>query len=236
MRIPRRLYLGPGCSIHKIWRCHNREFLLQSSSEKLAYLKAIHDDFTRRCSSDDFSIQAYCIMANHVHEKETIKSSLPSFSRHMQRAHGSFGLHFNRRHKRLGKVAHDRPKTLRIENDQQDMRCTFYIDCNPVRAGLIKHPTDVRWKDFSSCRFYAFGTRNRFSDMIELPQWYLQLGKTPKQRQRRYRSLLDKYMVEQGLKRDPAMSRGLFLGGELWLLGMRRILSTFRKQGTDPPG
>jgi putative transposase len=237
MRIPRKLIVFPDSSIHKIWRCHNREFLLQNHTDKLAYLQAIHDDFTKRCSPDDFAIQAYCIMSNHAHEKDKIKQDLQVFSRHMQRAHGLFGLHYNQRHKRLGKVAHDRPKTLIIQNDDEDMRCTFYIDCNPVRAGLIKHPTDVRWKDFSSCRYYALGKKNRFDDMIEFPDWYLRLGKTAKQRQRKYRSLLDKYLVEEGMKRDPRVTRGYFLGGELWALEMRRKLGEAleKRQSTGPP-
>jgi len=237
MRLPRKLIVGPGSSIHKIWRCHNREFLLQSHRDKRAYLQAIHDDFLQRCSQDDFAIQSYCIMSNHAHEKDKIKQDLASFSRHMQRAHGLFGLHYNKRHRRLGKIAHDRPKTLLIENDEEDMRCTFYIDCNPVRAGIIKHPTDVLWKDLSSCRYYAYGKKNQYDDMIEFPQWYQRLGKTARQRQRKYRSLLDKYLVEEGLKRNPKMSRGYYLGGELWKMEMRKKLGEKlkKKASTGPP-
>jgi putative transposase len=239
MRVPRCLYVGPFTSVHKIWRCHDREFLLKDPKDKLAYLQAIHDDYLKRCSNSDFSLQAYNVMSNHVHEKTFIKASLAAFSRHMQRAHGIFGLRFNQRHKRLGKVAHDRPRTLCIENAEAEMRCTFYIDCNPVRAGLIKHPTDVRWKNFSSCGYYALGRKNRFDEMLELPDWYLALGKTARQRQRKYRSLLDRYLIEHGLKRDPKMSSGHFLGGELWkidrtsLLG--GLLKILRAATTGPP-
>jgi putative transposase len=237
MRLPRHLIVGPLSSIHKIWRCHNREFLLQDNNDKLAYLQAIHEDFTKRCSSDDFVIQAYSIMSNHVHEMLRIKRSLLAFSRHMQRAHGRFGLLYNKRHRRLGKVAHDRPRTLLIQDDEAEMRCSFYLDCNPVRAGILQHPTDIRWKDFSSCGCYALGRKNRHDGMIELPEWYQRLGKTPRQRQRRYRSLLDKYMVEQGLKRDPKMSSGYFLGGVLWALQMRKALGMhLRQKSAGPPG
>jgi REP element-mobilizing transposase RayT len=229
MRLSRRLIVEPNSTIHKIWRCHNREFLLKNHHDKHAYLRAIFDDYTKRCSKDDFTVQAYNVMSNHVHEIERIKKDVKPFSTHMQRAHGKFGLDYNKRHKRLGKVALDRPKTLTIENNEREMRCMFYIDCNPVRAKIIKHPTDALWKDFSSCRYYAYGKKNKYDEMIELPEWYLNLGKTPKERQKKYRSLLDKYMVEEGLKRNPNMSYGYFLGSESWIIDKKNRLSELRK-------
>jgi putative transposase len=235
MRIPRRHILGPDSTFHKIWRCHNREFLLQDHVDKLAYLEAIHDDFIERCKREDFAIHAFCLMSNHVHEKNSIRMDLEAFSRHMQRAHGRFGLRYNKRHGRLGKVAYDRPKTIRIQDDDEDMRCTFYIDCNPVRAGLTKHPTDLLWNEFSSCRFYALGKRNRFADMIDFPDWYMRLGKNWRQRQSKYRSLLDRYLVQEGLKRDPRMTRGYFLGGEPWVLEMGKVLRGLLRQKSEGP-
>ena len=41
MRIPRRYAAPPHSTVHKIWRCHNREFLLEKHSEKRAYLEAL---------------------------------------------------------------------------------------------------------------------------------------------------------------------------------------------------
>ena len=59
-------------------------------------------------------------------------------------------------------------------------------------------------------------------------------------RQSKYRSMLDRYMVKHGLKRDPKMGSGLFIGGELWVEEMRRRLAKLLKNdessGLDPPG
>ena len=240
MRIPRKHTLEPSTPFHKIWRCHNREFLLQSHAEKHAYLKCLSDDYKKNCSKEDFVIYSYNVMANHAHEADEIRGTVKSYSEHMRRAHGLFGLKFNKRHKRLGKVAHDRPKTLKVQNDERLKNLMFYIDCNPVPAGVTSHPTDIRWKEFSSCRFYAYGEKNSYTDMLTMPKWYMELGRTPKERQRRYRSMLDRYMIEHGLKRDPKMSQGLFIGGELWVLEMRKKLAKALKKekqgGKDPPG
>ena len=237
MRVPRKKILAPGDAFHKIWRCHDRQFLLQDHSEKHAFLKSLHDDYIKKCSRDDFVIYSYNIMSNHAHESDEIVGDLKAFSDHMRRAHGIFGLLFNKRHKRIGKVAHGRPKTPRVQNDERLMRLMFYIDCNPVRAGIIKNPTDIRWKDFSSCRYFCFGEKNSYSDMLTPPKWYIKLGKTAAARRRKYRSMLDRYLVDNGMKRDPKMSSGHFIGGELWLIEMRKKLSAaLKKKSTKPSG
>jgi hypothetical protein len=181
------------------------------------------------------------MMSNHGHAANEIVNNRKAFSDHMRRSHGLFGLMYNKRHSRIGKVAHDRPKTLRVQDDERLKNLMFYIDCNPVRAGITKSPTDIRWKDFSSCRFYCFGEKNSYSDMLTVPEWYKKLGKTARQRQHKYRSMLDKYLVERGMKRDPTMSRGHFIGGELWVNEMRKKLyaamkkKSKRSSGADPP-
>jgi putative transposase len=209
---------------------------MESHDEKRRYLYSIKNDYLKTCKKEDFILHGYCIMSNHVHETGRIGENLVPFSNHMRRAHGRFGLCYNKRHGRLGKVAHDRPKTKRIQDDESLMRVMFYSDCNPVRAGLIKHPTDIRWKGLSSCRFYAKGEKNPFTEMLTVPEWYLKLGKTPDQRQHRYCSLLDKYLIDAGLSRDPKMSVGYYLGGVLWVEEMRKQLrDLLRKHGKGPP-
>jgi hypothetical protein len=53
--------------------------------------------------------------------------------------------------------------------------------------------------------------------------------------------MLDKYLVKYGMKRDPTMSRGHFIGGELWVGEMRKQRYAAMKKksnkpsGTDPP-
>jgi REP element-mobilizing transposase RayT len=241
MRVPRNEILAKGNTFHKIWRCHDRQWLLQSHGEKHAFLKSIYDDYKNNCSRDDFVIYGYTMMSNHGHEANGITGKVKSFSDHMRRAHGFFGQMYNKRHDRLGKVAHGRPKTLRVQDDDRLKELMFYIDCNPVRAKIIKHPTDIRWKEFSSCRFYCYGERNSYSEMLTVPEWYKKLGKNSKQRQRKYRSMLDKYLVKKGMKRDPKMSWGHFIGGELWVNEERKRLSAALKKkskdssGSDPP-
>jgi len=182
-------------------------------------------------------------MSNHAHVNGSVGDIHTPFSNHMRRAHSRFGISFNKRHKRLGKVAHDRPKMKASQDEGYAMTVMLYDFFNPVRAKIIPTPTHVMWRQFSTARFMAFGEKNQFTDMITLPDWYLHLGKTARQRRRRFRQMLDEWAIAKGYKRDPKMARGNFVGGDLWVKAMRgrvRAWSRERKKknggsGTDPP-
>jgi hypothetical protein len=80
-------------------------------------------------------------------------------------------------------------------------RCMFFLDCIPVWLGLTRHPADLSWSGFSSCRTYAFGEPGRVGGFLQAPRWYLDLGADPTERQKRYRFLLERYLVEYGASR-----------------------------------
>lgn len=243
MRIPRNIVLLPFSYFHMMWRAHNREFLLADHREKLRYLRAVRDDYQKNCSPDQFAINGYTMMSNHAHLNGSIGPDHGPLSDHMRRAHSRFGLAFNKRHKRLGKVAHDRPKIKASQDEAYALEVMLYDLFNPVRAGIIPNPTHVKWRLFSTARYLAFGEKNEFTDMITLPDWYLALGKTAAQRQQKFRQHLDRYAVQKGLKQDPRRALGHFVGGDLWVHAMRRRVNDWvrahRKKktapGPDPP-
>jgi REP element-mobilizing transposase RayT len=243
MRIPRRLVLKPFSFFHMMWRTHNREFLLQDHQEKLRYLRAVRDDYLENCGPEQFAIHGYTMMSNHGHLNGSLGADPKLYSEHMRRSHSCFGQAFNKRHNRLGKVAHDRPNTKSSQDEAYAIEVMLYDLFNPVRANLIPNPTHVQWRLFSTARYLAFGEENELTCMITLPDWYLRLGKTAAERQRKFRQMLDRYAVDRGLKRDPKKARGHFVGGELWVQAMRRQVGEWvrarRKKatgsGADPP-
>ncbi|MBW2700643.1 MAG: hypothetical protein JRF33_07460, partial [Deltaproteobacteria bacterium] len=178
---------------------------------------------------------------NHGHLNGQIGEESTQLSDHMRRAHSRFGMGYNKRHKRIGKVAHDRPKIKSSQEEAYAMQVMLYDHFNPVRAKLIPNPTHIKWRLFSTARYMAFGEKNEFTCMITLPQWYMRLGKTDKQRQRKYRQMLDQFMIDKGFKPDPKKTRGHFIGGDLWVEAMRnqlRDLMRKKKKGSsddDPP-
>jgi len=204
MRKPRREVLAETAVHHKMWRGHNREPVLEDPAEKMAYIEALG-----RTYKDDIAKliawYSFCLMPNHSHEtngpkgEEPIEEVVETMSSWMRNAHSQFGQGYNRRHNRQGKVAHDRPKTKPIHDFAGLIRTMIYGDCNPVRAGMVSHPSRY---EYSSYNFYAYGKRNSLTKNLTPPPEYLALGRTPKERQRRYRQLCDAYMREKGYIQD----------------------------------
>ena len=206
MRKPRKETLSTTGLFHKMWRGHNREPVFEDDEDKRGYLRNLKRAYTGEIAA---SLVLFCfvLMLNHTHEvggpadrlRTALLRAVELLGNWMRNAHSWFGAEFNRRHNRQGKVAYDRPKTKEIDSDRGVLDVMFYCDANPVRAGKVSHPSRYRW---SSHRFYAYGEKNEYTDMLTPPPAYLALGETPEARQRKYRSLVDDYLRKNGLLDD----------------------------------
>jgi putative transposase len=228
-RVPRYLTVRKGFSVHKIWRGHNREFNLGTDSDKAAYLAFMNEDLESKDSKPGSWLEALTLMGNHTHEKDHVTDQ-KRFSDHMRRHHSRYGAYFNRKYKRCGKVAQDRPKTCLIGSVWHEMMVTFYIHANPLRARLVRDLKNYRW---STHRLYAFGLYEDWMRNIVLPQWYMNLGKTMKQRQKKYRSLFQKYLKES----NPFLSyliRRPFFGPPHWTRQNEQRISNWEHERPPP--
>ncbi|MCP4599376.1 MAG: hypothetical protein GY847_02380 [Proteobacteria bacterium] len=207
MRKPRRDSISCTGIIHKMWRGHNREHVLETDLDKNAYLHHLGDTYTDKIKKI-VKWHSYCLMGNHSHEGNTItgidnqrglKKGIKYLGNWMRNGHSRFGLEYNRQHNRQGKVAYDRPKTVEVKDESSFLKVMFYGDANPVRAGLTAHPSRYR---HSSYKFYAYGKCNEHTVNLTPPPAYIALGSTPEQRQKKYRSLCDRYLREEGLIND----------------------------------
>lgn len=220
-RLPRSWTLQEGASLHKVWRGHNKEFNLGTPEDKLRYLNYLQEEKAK----DPNPLHAFCIMGNHSHEVYTLKD-LPKFSNYMRQHHARYGLVFNKRHKRCGKVAQDRPLTSQFENDQHEMRAVLYIHANPIRAG-IKHGRNYLW---STHQLYAYGKRPKWlkEETIQFPGWYMALGKTMEERQKVYRDIFERYLIDYGYKKEPIVVYGT--GSIYWVMARHKSISERFKQ------
>ena len=175
----------------------------------------------RRKPDAKFDLHAYCIMGTHLHSLGTLHSDSVHLSKHMQKTHSRFAQRLNRMLNRSGAVGNDRPKTIPIEDIEGQICVALYIFTNPVRAGIVKDPCDIRIRHMSSCRLFTHGEKTEFSAMIVLPDWYLALGKTPRERQAKFRKMLRVYLIEAGLMRKPELTEGLYIGSKKW--GQKRV-------------
>ena len=196
-----------GC-YHKMMNGHNGEQILFYIWSKELY---IYSQLTKKTVeiAKYLKTYSYCVMDNHVHEtgqagwdytkKDARKKGITQLGNHMRNANSNFAQKYNKKNKRTGKVANSRPKTIEIKSEKDILIAMLYGDANPVRAGMVDHPSKYEW---SSYRYFAYGEKSEFSDYIDMPVAYIALGKTPKQRQRAYRSLMTHYLRKNGLLND----------------------------------
>jgi REP element-mobilizing transposase RayT len=228
-----------GGIVHKYWRCHNKEYLLQNPIFKKLYLMSSLIVPNPENKPTKVYINAFCIMDNHSHQLVTYDGPSKNLSDFMRISHSWFGRKYNNMNQRTGKVANERPKTPVIQDQEHAMRIHFYIESNPIRAGMFKFE-NLKLYVYSSFRFYAFGTVDEFTRNITVPQWYLNLGATPEQRQKKYRGLFKEYL-KLTKATDPSWIFQLFIGEILWRKSQEERLKNETKKknihtGIPPDG
>ena len=227
--------------MHKYWRCHNKEFRLSSFAMKELYLESTLFGLKHRSTAGRVKLHAYCVMDNHSHQELSYEGESKYLSNFMRCAHSIYGRKFNNHNLRTGKVANERPHTPLIQPDDEHlMRTHFYIEANPIRAGVCNFE-QLKFNQYNSFRFYAYGIKDKFSENLTIPKWYMDLGRTTKERQENYRELFKIYLEIE--KVSPGLYKGRFIGSSTWRDQMNEELKARLKQEREkiqnssaPPG
>ena len=165
---------------HIISRGHNKARLFESPKDYGLFKSLIHDYACRF----HFEIFHYCLMPNHIHLLLRIGSAkdLPKF---MQGLIQSYSFYARRNYKRVGYIFQGRYKNMHIDNDAYLLDCGRYIERNPVRAALVREPSNYKW---SSYNFYVDG---RPDELITIDPIYLTLSDDEDDRRRIYSQYLN---------------------------------------------
>ncbi|MFC1832962.1 transposase [Thermodesulfobacteriota bacterium] len=168
----------PGIPLHIIQRGNNRQACFFCTEDYLFYLDWL-GEFSRKARC---LIHAYVLMTNHVHLLITPQHSY-SAGMLMKHLGQRYVQYINRTYKRSGTLWEGRFRSSVIEQQHYLFRCQRYIEMNPVRADMVKHPGDYRW---SSYRTNGQGYK---SELVIPHTLYRELGRTGEQRQAAYREL-----------------------------------------------
>lgn len=176
--------------LHLIQRGNNRQICFAADEDYRFYLGWLHE-FANKTGC---KVHAYVLMTNHVHlllsadRGEAVGELMKSIGQR-------YVLHFNRTYSRTGTLWEGRFRSCLIQAQDYLLACLRYIELNPVRAGMVKHPAEYPW---SSYRAHAQGEDNTLLTPHEV---YLALGSSGPMRQAAYRELfhtaLEPALVEQ---------------------------------------
>ena len=167
-----------GAPFHLIQRGHNRNQCFFRDQDYQRYL----GDLAVLAIEHRVSIHAYVLMTNHVHLLATPQDEdgLSALMKPLGQSHAQY---VNRNRARSGCLWGGRFRSCLVNTERYLLVCHRYIECNPVRAGMVRHPGAYRW---SSHRGNAFGA----PDPLLTPHPSIEaLGHTLDERQAAYRDL-----------------------------------------------
>ena len=203
-RLPRIVI--PGQPQHVIVRGNNRVAIFRADADYAFYLEKLK----AACDKHGCQLHAYILMTNHVHLLITPETE-PSLAKTLQMLGRYYVQYFNYRYKRTGTLWEGRYKATLIDSESYLLTCMRYIEQNPVRAGLVSHPSEYRW---SSYHFNALGQAD---DLVTPHREYRRLDKSPEARQAAYRQLFRHHIAE----RDVTAIRDAT--NKAWVLGSQRF-------------
>ena len=174
-----RFYL-PGVPVHAFQRGHNKEPVFFDDEDYLVYLRYL------KVAADEFdcAIHAYVLMTNHVHFLLTPQSA-NSISLLFQGVGRHYVPYINKRYGRRGSLWEGRHKSCLIGSEDYFLTCMRYIECNPVRAGMVEYPAQYRWSSYAA---NALGADNA---VLKAHKIYASLGIYDNLRCKNYKALFN---------------------------------------------
>jgi putative transposase len=133
----------PGIPQHIVQRGNNRLPCFLDDADRARYRQLLREALL----ATGCQLHAYVLMDNHVHLLST-PPELGATGRMMHLLGRHYVGQFNARHSRTGTLWEGRYKACLVDGEDYLLRCTRYIDLNPVRARMTDDPAAFPW---SSC-------------------------------------------------------------------------------------
>ena len=210
-RLPRIVI--PGQPQHVIVRGNNRGVIFRADADYGFYLEKLK----AACEKHGCQLHAYILMTNHVHLLITPETE-SSLAKTLQMLGRYYVQYFNHRYHRTGTLWEGRYKATLIDSESYLLTCMRYVELNPVRAGMVSHPSEYRW---SSYHFNALG----HADALVTPHLeYRRLDKLPEARRAAYRQLFRHHIAEREVTAIREATN------KAWALGSDRFKQRVQRQ------
>ena len=150
----------PGVPHHVTQRGNNRQGVFFTEEDRHLYLRGLRD-----CAGESgLDILGYCLMTNHVHLL-VVPRTETSLAEALGRAHWRYSQAVNRSHGWSGHLWQGRFFSCALD-EPHAYRALAYIECNPVRAKLVRRAWEYPW---SSASFHVGSSAP--PDWLDMKRW-----------------------------------------------------------------
>jgi len=197
----------PDVPLHVVHRGNNRAACFFNEVDRRFYLKCLASAaLARGCA-----IHAYVLMTNHVHVLVT-PSEAGAVGAMMQDVGRRYVRIINNIHGRTGSLWEGRFKSSLIDSETYLFTCHRYIELNPVRAGMVGHPSEYPWSSHGH-----YGNAGANGLISEHPE-YRRLGKNGEERRAAFHSLCGEPLDQREVERiRTAINTESALGSEQFM-------------------
>jgi putative transposase len=127
---------------------------------------------------------------------------------------------FNRKHRRTGTLWDGRFRSFPIDSERYLITCQRYIELNPVRAGMVRHPRDYRWSSYST------NAEGMPSTLLTPHFTYRALAGSDQERLASYRALFGTALSDAELKAiRESVNSGIALGSKAFVAELEKRLN-----------
>ncbi|EXJ13603.1 transposase [Imhoffiella purpurea] len=205
-RLPR--FVLPGYPQHVIQRGNNRQQILFEEDDYWF----IWEKLGVAAQKFECDIHAYVLMPNHFHLLVTphVENGIGKLMQYVGRYYVQY---FNHRYDRTGTLWEGRYRATLVEPKGYLQAVSHYVEANPVRAGLVGHPSDYGWSS------YAANAEGADDELVTPHLEYERLGRSAKARREQYAKSAETPASETRLKeiRDST--------NKAWVLGTSAFCS-----------
>jgi REP-associated tyrosine transposase len=167
---------------HTMSRCHNLKNFMKSNKMKELLVEVINDALNLY----NFKLISYVIIDDHFHFLIQTTSDGETISRIMQYIKSQYARKYNKIMERKGAFWNERFKSRIVELSDDPIsylnRLLWYFGYNPVKKGLVSDPREYKFGSINSYLLNDYVSEVK----ITLHKYYLDLGKTFKERTKKF--------------------------------------------------
>lgn len=208
----------PNCPHHIIQRGHNRQTVFAADEDYKYYL----DTLKEWKKELNCKVHAYCLMTNHIHLIVDPGENPENIGLLMKRLAGRQTRYVNALENRSGSLWEGRYKSSIIDSNHYLLACCRYIECNPLRAGMVESVWEYKWSSSAA----KVGLKKE--SWLDFDDFYLGLDDNEEKRIEKYKAWMRESASDEELKLiRNAVQRGQLTGGNMFVneiskkLGMR---------------